>query len=125
MMGTNKESWVKQNNMKMTMQTERLIYDPATDGMIEVPNTDGSNTQGNCDRCGTKILRFRGQGDLQCSNERCRANYSCCGQRLRDDLHTRRNRSEDDEDIDDMTGNEESWLAIEARENYSESRFDR
>lgn len=72
---------------------------------------DHANSQGNCDRCGTLILRFRGQGDLTCRS--CGANYNCSGQRLRDDLHTRINLSEYDDDIDDMTGDELSYLAQE------------
>lgn len=78
--------------MKMTRQPE---------------SDDPSDLQGNCERCGTVILRFRGQGDLQCNN--CGANYNCFGQRLRDDLHTRINPSEYDEDIDDLTGDELSY----------------
>jgi hypothetical protein len=75
--------------------------------MTKQPNQDdSSNVQGNCDRCGALILRFRGQGDLQC---RCGANYNCFGQRLRDDLRTRVNPSEYDEDIDDLTGDELSY----------------
>ena len=66
----------------------------------EVPNTDSSNCQGNCDRCNALILRFRGQGDLTC--HQCGANYNCFGQRLRDDLHTRVNYSEYDDDLGDM-----------------------
>jgi hypothetical protein len=100
----------------MTMQLTTVSYYDAEGNYLdeprEVPNTDRSNTQGNCERCGTLILRFRGQGDLQCSN--CGANYNCCGQRLRDDLHTRVNYSEYDDDIDDLSGDEESWLRQEA-----------
>lgn len=70
-------------------------------------NDDRANVEGYCDKCGTLIMRFRGQGDLQCPT--CRANYNCFGQRLRDDLHTRINLSEFDEDIDDLTGDELSY----------------
>ena len=75
--------------------------------MTQQPDQDDhANCQGNCDRCGALILRFRGQGDLQCS---CGANYNCFGQRLRDDLHTRINLSEYDDDLDDLTGDELSY----------------
>jgi len=81
--------------------------------MTQQPDSDDrSNCQGNCDRCGTLILRFRGQGDLHCRN--CDANYNCFGQRLRDDLRTRINESEYDDDIDDLTGDELSYLRQEA-----------
>lgn len=78
--------------------------------MTQQPDQDDrSNTQGNCDRCGHIIFRFRGEGhDLECPG--CGAFYNICGQRLRDDLHTRRNPSEYDEDIDDLTGDEISYL---------------
>lgn len=91
--------------MKMTMQADRI--NPNDPDGPRIPNTDSSNVEGLCDRCGTKILRFRGQGDLECHT--CHANYNCAGQRLRDDLHTRINRSEYDEDIDDLTGDELSY----------------
>lgn len=82
--------------------------------MTQQPNQDDhANTQGNCDRCGTLILRFRGQGDLQCHN--CGANYNCSGQRLRDDLHTRVNPSEYDDEISDLEGDELSYLQYERR----------
>ena len=98
--------------MKMTMQP--------TNHAGEV-NEDRSNTQGNCDRCGALIRRFRGQSaDLQCT---CGAIYNICGQRLRDDLYTRPNRSSWDDDCDDLTGDEESYLRIDARlENMSQER---
>jgi hypothetical protein len=69
-------------------------------------------TIGACDRCETEIHRYRGQGDLQCP--KCDANYNCFGQRLRDDLRTRINESEYDDDIDDLTGDELSYLRQEA-----------
>lgn len=101
----------KDNDMKMTQQPTRMVYDPVADDMTEVTNTDHSNSQGNCDRCDTLILRFRGQGDLTCPS--CGAHYNCCGQRLRDDLRTRVNPSEHDDDIGDLEGDELSYLAHE------------
>lgn len=77
--------------------------------MTQQPDSDDhADTQGTCDRCGELILRFRGDNDLQC--RKCRANYNCFGQRLRDDLHTRINPSEYDDDIGDLEGDELSWL---------------
>jgi hypothetical protein len=69
------------------------------------PNEDQANTQGECDNpvCKRTILRFRGQNDLTCE---CGANYNCFGQRLRDDLHTRRNPSETSDEIGDLEGYE-------------------
>jgi len=92
--------------MKMTIQQFR--------NGKPIPNDelDHANSEGSCDRCGTLILRFRGQGDLQCHN--CGANYNCFGQRLRDDLRTRIKESEYDDDIDDLTGDELSYLRQEA-----------
>jgi uncharacterized Zn finger protein (UPF0148 family) len=65
---------------------------------------------GHCDRCHSQLSRFRGQGDISCPA--CGANYNCFGQRLRDDLHTRRNPSEDNEDIGDLEGDEMSWAQM-------------
>lgn len=72
---------------------------------------DHANTEGECDRCGTLIQRFRGQGDLTCHT--CGANYNCGGQRLRDDLHTRVNPSEYDEGISDLEGYEMMYAGDE------------
>lgn len=80
--------------------------------MSQIPgDPDRSNVQGNCDRCGTLLHRFRGQGDIQCHH--CGANYNCFGQRLRDDLRTRVNPSEYDDEIGDLEGDELSHLASE------------
>ena len=68
-------------------------------------------SRGQCDRCGASIDRWRGQGDITCDT--CGANYNCFGQRLRYDLHTRVNRSEYDDDIGDLEGDEMSWLQQE------------
>lgn len=65
---------------------------------------DHANTQGNCDRCGTLILRFRGDDDIDCP--KCGAIYNSFGQRLRDDLYSRPNPSSWDENIGDMEGYE-------------------
>jgi hypothetical protein len=71
---------------------------------------DPDLSRGDCDACGAEVTRYRGEGDIQCS---CGANYNCFGQRLRDDLRTRINPSSYDEDIDDLTGDELSYLAME------------
>lgn len=72
--------------------------------MRQQPDSDDhSNVEGNCDRCNQLLYRFRGQGDIHCN---CGAIYNAFGQRLRDDLNTRPNPSEWDEDIDDLTGYE-------------------
>lgn len=78
------------------MQMERISHDQSV---------------GHCDRCHTQISRFRGQGDITCSA--CGAIYNCFGQRLRDDLHTRVNPSEYDDEIGDLEGDEISWLRQE------------
>lgn len=69
--------------------------------MTRLPDDPGT-TEGACDRCGTKIQRFHGDGDLECP--KCGAFYNSFGQRLRDDLRTRPNPSEYDEDIGDLEG---------------------
>lgn len=82
--------------------------------MTQQPDSDDhADTQGTCDRhgCGELILRFRGEPDITCPQ--CGANYNCSGQRLRDDLHTRVNPSEYDDDIGDLEGDELSWLRQE------------
>lgn len=64
---------------------------------------DHANIEGECDQCGATLYRFRGQGDIYCD---CGAIYNCFGQRLRDDLNTRPNPSEYDDDIGDLEGYE-------------------
>lgn len=64
--------------------------------------------EGNCERCNAPISRFRGQNDIECHG--CGANYNCFGQRLRDDLHTRINPSEYDDEIGDLEGDEMSYM---------------
>jgi hypothetical protein len=64
-----------------------------------------------CDRCGTRVERYRGEGDVDCHH--CGAHYNSFGQRLRDDLHTRVNMSEYDEDITDMDGYEAMYAGDE------------
>ena len=65
-------------------------------------------SRGRCDRCDTPIERYRGQGaDLECPT--CGALYNIFGQRLRDDLHTRVNPSEYDDNIGDLEGDEMSY----------------
>lgn len=96
--------------MKLTSRTTWTISEGTASDMKMTNNpatSDQADVQGNCDRCGTLIRRYRGQGDLRCSG--CDANYNCFGQRLRDDLRTRINPSEYDEDIDDLTGDELSY----------------
>lgn len=77
---------------------------------------DHANVVGECDVCGTEIYRFRGQGgDLMCPNSACPAIYNIFGQRLRDDLHTRRNPSEYDDEIGDLEGYE---IAMSGEEDW-------
>lgn len=83
------------------------------------PNEDHANTEGNCDECNSLIQRFRGQDDLYCE---CGAIYNCGGQRLRDDLNARRNPSEYDEDIDDLTGYELAQIRAEERAMFRAER---
>lgn len=56
--------------------------------------------------CGQTIDHYRGEGDVTCQ---CGANYNAFGQRLRDDLYSRPNRSEWDEDCGDLEGYEEAF----------------
>lgn len=55
-----------------------------------------------CERCGSTVERWRGEGDVDCP--RCGACYNAGGQRLRDDW--RGNPSTWDDDVDDLTGYE-------------------
>ena len=72
--------------------------------MRPIPGDDDpSNVEGKCDRCNGTLYRFRGQGDIYCD---CGAIYNSFGQQLRDDLLSRPNPSDWDEDIDDLTGYE-------------------
>ena len=64
---------------------------------------DRQSYSGTCDKCAKPAVTYRGQGDF---THECGAIYNAFGQRLRDDLYTRPNRSEWDEDCDDMTGYE-------------------
>jgi hypothetical protein len=64
-------------------------------------NEDRTVFTGRCDKCNHDVTTHKGVGDFTCA---CGAIYNAFGQRLRDDLHTRRNPSEDDEDIGDMEG---------------------
>jgi hypothetical protein len=59
-----------------------------------------------CTRCDAPNHRYRGQGDFTCN---CGANYNCFGQRLRDNLYTRPNLSEYDDEIGDMEGYEQAY----------------
>lgn len=85
--------------MKMTP-----IYPP------DDPRYDRSDVHGECERCGVTLFRFRGQGDICCHE--CGANYNCFGQRLRDDLHTRVNYSEYDDELGDLEGDEDSYARM-------------
>lgn len=58
---------------------------------------------GTCEKCLKPATTYSLVGDFTHS---CGAIYNAFGQRLRDDLHTRPNRSEWDDDCDDMTGYE-------------------
>lgn len=55
-----------------------------------------------CDKCGTEIRRYRGQGEQEC--HKCGACYNAGGQRLRDDW--RGNQSNYDSELGDMEGYE-------------------
>ena len=73
---------------------------------------DHANVQGECDACGARLFRFRGQGDIYCNGtltRTCHAIYNSFGQRLRDDLNSRPNPSEYDDDIGDLEGDEMSY----------------
>lgn len=72
-------------------------------------STDHADKVGTCDVCKCAIYRYRGDDDLMCPMPECPAIYNSFGQRLRDDLFIRRNPSETDEDIDDLTGDELSY----------------
>ena len=67
-------------------------------------STDSSDKVGNCDACGQEVFRYRGDNDITCENPTCSAIYNCFGQRLRDDLYSRPNPSEWDDDITDLDG---------------------
>ncbi len=82
----------------MSIQNKRKVEDPTC------PNLDW---EGECDRCGKTVSRFRGEGDVDCE---CGAMFNCFGQRLRDDLRSRPNPSEWDDDIGDMEGYEMAML---------------
>lgn len=71
--------------------------------MAPIPDDQDNGVEGHCDQCNTVLYRHRGQGDISCG---CGAIYNSFGQRLRDDLYSRPNPSEYDDDIDDMTGYE-------------------
>ena len=55
-----------------------------------------------CERCGTTVERWRGQGDVSCGH--CGAEYNAGGQRLRDDW--RGNPSAWDDEVGDLEGYE-------------------
>lgn len=78
---------------------------------MKVTRVHRGHVTGTCDQCG-HLVEWYGEGtDMECS--KCGAFYNVFGQRLRDDLHRRPNASAWDEDIDDLTGDELSWLASE------------
>lgn len=57
-----------------------------------------------CERVGcNEEVGTYGGADAYCT---CGAIYNCFGQRLRDDLNSRPNPSDHDENVDDMTGYE-------------------
>lgn len=64
---------------------------------------------GACERCGDEVGRYRGgPGDMECAT--CGAIYNAGGQRLRDDLYSRPNPSEYDDEIGDLEGYEIAML---------------
>lgn len=66
--------------------------------------TDADCRIGDCDRCNAVLERWPGQGDITC--HWCGAIYNASGQRLRDDLYSHRNPSDDDDEIGDLEGYE-------------------
>jgi predicted ATP-dependent serine protease len=62
-----------------------------------------------CRDCATTVVRYRGEGEVQCP--KCRAWYSGSGQRLRDDWQD--NPSNYDDEISDLEGFEISQLRKE------------
>ena len=73
--------------------------------ILERDPEDRHAVHGVCDRCGKRFDAYLSGGvDIDC--EHCGAIYNCFGQRLRDDLYSRPNPSEWDDDIDDLTGYE-------------------
>ena len=62
-----------------------------------------------CGVCNAHLERGRGGGDRSCD---CGAEYNAFGQRLRSDW--RSNRSNYDDEVDDMTGFEDSQIASES-----------
>jgi len=73
-------------------------------------NRDGDRV-GTCDQCWRSVYR-EGSSDVACD---CGAIYNAFGQRLRDDLYSRPNASEWDDEIGDLEGyeramsREEEW----------------
>lgn len=74
---------------------------------VEVDGIEHS--EWDCDRCGSLVERYRGEGDVSCPQ--CDAQYNAGGQRLRDDW--RGNMSNYDDDIGDLEGFEMQQLAHE------------
>jgi hypothetical protein len=72
--------------------------------------SDGMTSAWLCKKCGKRIDRYRGENDIDCT---CGAIYNSFGQRLRDDLHSRVNPSEYDEDISDLDGYEMMYAGDE------------
>lgn len=62
---------------------------------------EGPTWEKDCGKCGQKVARWRGQGDVSCE---CGAEYNAFGQRLRDDW--RGNASNWDDEVGDMEGYE-------------------
>ena len=59
-----------------------------------------------CEQCQYPVYRWRGEHTIECDTEGCGAIYNSSGQRLRDDLFSRPNPSDYDDDIGDMEGYE-------------------
>ena len=71
------------------------------------PNHDRTEYTGTCDQCNQPVIAYRREGDF---THDCGAIYNAFGQRLRDDLYSRPNRSEWDEDCGDLEGMYEADL---------------
>lgn len=79
-------------------------FDNESDDNIELPTREWE-----CTQCGETVQRWRGQGDVNCSN--CGACYNSFGQRLRDDW--RGNSSWRYDNVDNMEGYERQQLSYE------------
>ena len=78
--------------------------------LSEDDREEGITNAWKCSVCSRPIYRYRGTDDQVCS---CGAIYNAFGQRLRDDLYSRPNPSEWDENISDLDGYEMMYAGDE------------